>query len=191
MRLFIAIDLPETIKLTLEKLISKLNESEADVKWVETKNIHLTLKFLGEVDEEKVEKIKQIVSSVSSKNSDYTIKISSLGAFPRVSFPRVIWVGLESGEKETKVIFKELEEKIQKLGIPKEKRAFSAHITIGRVRTPKNKEKLVKSLEDNIAALEDKNLEFKATKITLFQSQLSPKGPTYIPLIEAPLKQEN
>ncbi len=207
MRTFIAIELPQEIKSSLAKLQEQLKQSNADVKWVEPQNIHLTLKFLGEIDEQKLDKITRIIKDTSIARDVFSIRISSLGAFPkintstalsinperaqasrRVNFPRVLWVGIDQGDKETKEIAKTLEEKIQKLGIPKEDRPFSSHITIGRVRSPKNKENLVQLLNKLAGNLTAEGLEFVATKITLFKSKLSPKGPTYEVLHEANLK---
>ena len=179
MRTFIAIELPPQIKTALFKLQEQLKQSGADVKWVEPQNIHLTLKFLGEVEEEKITKIIQIIRDVAETNNVFQAHISSLGAFPKISFPRVIWVGINQGDNETKLIVKELEEKIQKLGIPKEEKAFSSHITLARVKSPKNKDKLVQLLKSLEGSLTAENLGFSVNKITLFRSILSPKGPTY------------
>jgi len=188
MRTFIAIELPQQIKTDLAKLQEQLKQSNADVKWVKPANIHLTLKFLGEIDEQQLNKIKQVIEENAAEKNTFKIRISSLGAFPHISSPRVIWVGLDSGDKETKEIAAALEEKIEKIGIPKEGRVFSSHITIGRVRSPKNKESLVKLLNKLAGNLTAENLEFSVNKITLFKSNLSPKGPTYEVLHQANLR---
>ncbi|MDD4980379.1 MAG: RNA 2',3'-cyclic phosphodiesterase [Candidatus Omnitrophica bacterium] len=187
MRTFIAIELPAEIKDYLSQLQGELKTCGADVKWVEPKNIHLTLKFLGEVGDEKLDKITQIIQDVASEKNRFPLCICSLGAFPRIESPRVIWVGVDSGDKETEQIAKELEEKISGIGIPKEDRVFSCHITIGRIRTPHNREKLVRILKDKTGS-GGKNLEFEVNKITLFKSTLTPKGPLYEALKEAILK---
>src|SRR3990167_7792589 len=120
MRTFIAIELPSEIKDSLRRLQEKLKASKADVKWVEPNNIHLTLKFLGEIEDKKLEKITQIIDDTAKEKNKFQIHISSLGAFPKIDFPRVIWVGVETGDKETKQVAEELEEKTAKIGIPKE-----------------------------------------------------------------------
>lgn len=188
MRTFIALELPERIKDSLAQLQNQLKASGADVKWVDPNNIHLTLKFLGERDEKKVEKIIQIIDEVAKTKNSFQIHISSLGVFPKIDFPRVVWVGIDKGDNETKEIAKELEEKIAKIGIPKEDRPFSSHITIGRVRSPLKKEKLVQALKDLENNLGRQNLEFEVRRITLFKSTLTPKGPIYEALKEANLK---
>ena len=186
MRTFIAIELPQKIIGTLSALQNQLKNTQADVKWVAPENIHLTLKFLGEVDEKKIEKIIQALEETAKDSQPFSIRLCALGAFPKINFPRVIWVGIDAGDEETKNIAFVLEEKLQKLGIPKEKRPFSSHITIGRVRSGINREKLVKELDIlQGKGLLQENLEFLATKITLFKSTLTPKGPIYEILKEA------
>jgi len=185
MRTFIAIELPNEIRNSLSRLQEQLKTSGADVKWVAPENIHLTLKFLGEVEEKKLEKITQIIEDTCGERNKFQIRIASLGAFPKIDFPRVIWVGLDLGDKETKEIAKELEQNLAKIGIPKEDRSFSSHITIGRMRSTLNREKLVQNLRNKLGG---QNLEFCVNKITLFKSTLTPKGPIYEVLKEANLK---
>lgn len=179
MRTFIAIELPENIRMWLGNLQKELKSSQADVKWVEPKNIHLTLKFLGEIDEKKIEKIIKIMDEAVKEKPTFTMRINSIGAFPSLSLPRVIWVGLDKGENETKLIAGDLEEKIAKTGIPKEERPFSSHITLGRVRSNLNRENLIQSLNNAMGALEKEELEFLATKITLLKSTLGSGNPIY------------
>jgi 2'-5' RNA ligase len=188
MRAFIAIELPKEIRDSLARLQDKLKSTGADVKWVEPSNIHLTLKFLGEIDDKQLDKINSVLEYAAKETSSFRASISSIGAFPRISSPRVIWAGVDTGDKETKEIAKILEEKIEKLGIPKEDRAFSSHITIGRRRSGLNIDKLTQALKDmeNEPALI--NLGFNVTKISLFKSTLTPKGPVYEVLKEANLK---
>lgn len=189
MRTFIAIELPQKIITALASIQQQLKNTQADVKWVKPENIHLTLKFLGETDEKKIEKIIQVVEDTVKENKIFSIRLSILGAFPKINFPRVIWVGIDKGDQEAKDIALVLEEKLEKIGVPKEKRLFSSHITIGRVRSGLQREKLVKEL--NILqekGLLEEGLEFLAKKITLFKSTLTPKGPIYEILKEVSLK---
>lgn len=188
MRTFIAIELPKDIRGSLGKLQEQLKESEADVKWVIPDNIHLTLKFLGETGDERLERIKKAIEEVARENHPYKISIHSLGAFPKINYLRVIWVGTEDGGAETKIIAKTLEEKIMKIGIPKEGRPFSSHITIGRTRSTQNRERLIKKLKNLQESFGKENLEFSVSKITLFKSTLTPKGPIYEVLQRVSLK---
>ena len=182
MRTFIAIELPQDIKDRLSNLQVLLKKSEADVKWVEPQNIHLTLKFLGEIDEVKSVKITGIIEEIAQKEKQFRINLSSCGAFPKIEFPRVIWIAVNKGDREVKVLAEKLEEGIEKLGIPREERAFSSHITIGRVKSPVNKDKLLRALKETENYFEGENTEFDVTKITLFKSTLGSSGPAYEPL---------
>ncbi|KPK97044.1 MAG: hypothetical protein AMJ95_11240 [Omnitrophica WOR_2 bacterium SM23_72] len=185
MRTFIAIELPEEIKESLARLQDRLKQSQADVKWVKPQNIHLTLKFLGEINEEQLEKITRALEQVCLNRRCFQMCLSTVGAFPKVNFPRVIWVGVEKGASETSEIATDLEEKVSMVEVPKEKRPFSSHITIGRVRSNFNKDKLVNDLK-TIGSLEGK--EFAVTKLTLFKSTLTPTGPVYEALKTASLQ---
>lgn len=187
MRTFIAIELPKEIKDALARLQEQLKISAADVKWVEPNNIHLTLKFLGEVDDKKIGEVGKIIEDIAKGERPFQARISSIGAFPKISSPRVIWVGIDKGDNETKEIAKGLEEKIAKVGIPKENRDFSSHITIGRTRSVLNRERLAKELKTVADNLEKNNLEFSVRKIALFKSTLTPNGPIYEALKETSL----
>ncbi len=188
MRTFIAIQLPQEIKGALSRIQEKLKSSGADVKWVAWQNIHLTLKFLGEIDDKKLDKVVYILEDIAKIKNPFPIRISSIGAFPNVNRPRVIWVGIDKGDSQTKEIARELEEKIAKVGIPSEDRPYSSHITIGRVRSVLNRERLVQDLKTLIDKLGQENMEFFASSITIFKSTLTPKGPIYEVLKEANLK---
>jgi 2'-5' RNA ligase len=179
MRTFIAIELPENIKNSLAKLQEQLKAIGTDVKWVQPQNIHLTLKFLGERDDKKVKQISEILDEVAKNHQTFQIQINALGAFPNLNSPRVIWVGIDQGDVETKNIFKDLEDLICKVGIPKEDRPFSSHITIGRTRSSMGKEKLAQAITILGEKIGNVNLIFTAGTITLFKSTLTPKGPIY------------
>jgi 2'-5' RNA ligase len=187
MRTFIAINLSREIKDYLCRLQEKLKLAQADVKWVRPENIHLTLKFLGEIDDKTKENVTKLMEDISKDKTPFYLNIASIGAFPRITSPRVIWVGIDKGDVKVKEIAKELEEKLSGIGIPVEDKPFSSHITIGRTRSSKNR----KALVNNLIALKDTAKEeipeLYVDKITLFKSTLAPKGPIYEVLKEAPL----
>ena len=139
MRTFIAIDLTDEIKDELAQLQARLKYSGADVKWVAKDNIHLTLKFLGEVPDEKIEKVSSELDMAAKETKQFEMTINDIGAFPKLDFPRVVWVGLDKGAAESKELAQKIDERLERLGIQRESRAFSPHITIGRVKSAKNK----------------------------------------------------
>ena len=187
MRTFIAIELPRQIKDKLTELQILLKQTGADVKWVFPKNIHLTLKFLGEIDEKQLPEIIQIIEGAAKNNKTFQASLSSYGVFPKIEFPRVIWVAVNKGDNETKKLAEELENGLEQIGIPKEEKAFSSHITIGRVKSQLNKEKLVKALKESGNYFEGENTGFDINKITLFKSTLNVSGPAYDILKEVSL----
>lgn len=188
MRAFIAIELPQGIKDYLAGVQTKLKTAHADLKWVNPQNIHLTLKFLGEIDEKQLTQITQILEDTLRDKSQFYLRLASLGAFPNIKSCRVIWVGIDKGDSETKQIAKDLEGEIEKIGIAKEERPFSSHITIGRMRSSLNRQKLTQVLENLTGDSGGFPAEFPVTKITLYKSTLTPQGPIYEILKETHLK---
>ena len=203
MRLFIAIELPETIKSELAGIQSKLKASRADVKWVEPQNIHLTLKFLGYVQQDKIAAIKNAVDKIAGQTKAFNISLSEIGAFPDLNSPRVIWVGIDDvgAGRDLPLLVDVLANELSKLDFPKEKRPFSAHLTLGRIHSSKGKENLKELIEDINEQRRGEPMCSPQTKgqthwsapthidhIALFQSTLTPKGPVYTNLYEARLR---
>jgi 2'-5' RNA ligase len=185
MRTFIAIDFSREIKDALGQAGEHLKYSGADVKWVDKDNIHLTIKFLGEVDEKKIEDVKTALDTVASHAKAFEVTVKGLGAFPKMEFPRVIWVGIDKGAKELTVLAGEIGQALAKLGFEKEPRPFSAHLTIGRVRSPKNKE----ALRSKMSAYKlPELLPDTINSIILYKSTLTPTGSIYIVIYEANFK---
>jgi 2'-5' RNA ligase len=179
-RCFIAIELSQEIKETLGKIESELQKSVSGVKWVKPDNIHLTLKFLGNVDEGTVENIKKIMNEVAKDAKPFKMKLSQAGAFPSPSRPRVIWVGIDDENKKSSHSVNLIEEKVSSLGIEKENRAFHPHLTLARVKFLKDKS----SVQNAFVSLKVPSTEMTAAKITLFQSKLTPQGSIYTALHE-------
>ncbi len=173
MRCFIAILVPEEIKEKAVEIQNKLRKANADVKWVEKENLHITLRFLGEIEEHLVERIKGIMEEVGGKFPSPLLSFKGVGAFPDLRRPKVIWIGGEApllGE-----LAKELEERIRNLGIPPEKE-FSFHLTLGRVRSGKNIQALVKAMQEMGEVYLG---EMRADSLSLMHSILFPRGPQY------------
>jgi 2'-5' RNA ligase len=179
MRAFIAIELPQEIKEYLSRLQEKLKSSQADVKWVSPKNIHFTIKFLGEIDKLQKCEVIEALEGICQNNGKFLIRIGSLGGFPNTKSIHVIWIGLSKGDSAVKNLALKIEEALKKIGIPKEEREFSSHITLGRTRSSKNRLELSKALEELATVPPDKIYEFTNSLITLFKSTLTPQGPVY------------
>lgn len=178
---FIAIDINVTPNIL--KFLKDITNSNADVKLVEPQNIHITLKFLGDVQEDKINDIEQIMKDSVKEIEPFTIKLSETGVFPNQNYIRVVWIGIKDAET-IETIARSIDERLSQLDFKKEKRGFSAHLTIGRVKTAKNKQLLLKTIEDY------KDFEFSTqdvNSIKLKKSDLTPKGPIYTTLKEVKL----
>lgn len=184
MRTFIAVELPQDFKDEAGDLIADFKKTGADVKWVEKQNLHLTLKFLGEVKNEQIEKVILEVEASVSATKQFTLDFAGIGTFPNLNRPRVVWLGIISGKEQMGQIATELEDRMVRLGFSRENRSFSPHLTLGRVRTLRNIDKLLKMMECS-------NFTYAAAvvdHITVMKSDLTPSGPIYTPMKTIPLE---
>ena len=178
-RTFIAIPLSDRIKEELSKLQEELKKSEAQVKWVRPEGIHLTLKFLGNVEEEKIREIEEAICRKTRKGSSFLLSLGCLGVFPDFRRPRVVWVGVEEGASKVKELAKIIEKALLPLGAKKEDHPFSPHLTLGRVKGGKG----IGRLKEILSSLEAKNLgSLNVHRIEIIKSQLTPKGAIYTTL---------
>ncbi|WP_022853167.1 RNA 2',3'-cyclic phosphodiesterase [Thermodesulfatator atlanticus] len=188
-RLFLAINFPVKVKEKLKELQEDLASSRAQVRWVRPEGIHLTLKFFGEVPEEKIPAIAKVVEQVLKdlRLSELELGIKGMGAFPSLRSPRVVWVGLTGNLKALVLLQQKLEEAFEKIGFPREKRPFVPHVTLGRVKSYQRKEALFNKIKEH---LEDEVIptgEIKIGELILYESTLHPKGAIYTPLKRFPL----
>jgi len=179
-RSFIAFDVDdERVLGNLSKVQRTLLETGADLKIVEPENIHVTLKFLGDIPASMVDKVHEEMKKVAF--TPFNIRIKGLGAFPNLRRITVVWVGIEEGAEELTKICNQLESNLRTLGFKPENRGFSPHITIVRVRSGRNKTELAKLIEE-MAGYELGVI--KAECLRLRKSVLTPKGPIYTVLKE-------
>lgn len=177
MRLFIAVELPAEIREKLSSLQKNLQKTGADAKWVEPRHIHLTVKFLGNVELEKAQAIGALLDQLFPHQAAFEVCLDEIGCFPSLGAPRVVWAGLRDADKTMERIARSTEEELAKRGFEKEDRPFTAHATLGRIRSPRNRTALSLKIEDMNRNFKKQN--FLVDNITLFESRLSPKGPAY------------
>ena len=179
-RSFIAFDLEnEQVLNRLAQAQKLVLETGADLRLVAPQNIHVTMRFLGDISPGMVEKVYEAMKKVQF--TPFTIQIRGLGVFPSLNYPRVVWAGMTDGVEQLRSIFSQLEPQMRALGFQADAYGFSPHLTIARVRTGANKQRL--------AELVTKKADYdfgsiKADCLRLKKSQLSPKGPTYSTLKE-------
>ena len=180
LRCFIAIEIPETTRKSVGDIIEHLKKSGSDVKWVSPENIHITVQFLGETEESLIDVIKGSLEKILAPHRPFCIKIADAGCFPDGRRPRIIWVGME--ESQTLVrLYKDIANEMTRFGYQKEVRAFTPHITIGRVKSQRNMGELLKRLDEFKGTCFS---DFEVQKITLMKSELKPSGAKYYSLAE-------
>jgi len=175
-RAFVAIELPDNVKEFLEDASSRLKKCGADVKWVRRSGMHLTLKFLGYVKRDLISTIESQLQPIFEAQRSFPLVISSLGAFPALAKPRVIWAGLNDPEKMAAPLASRLEDVLELLGFKREKRPFTPHLTLGRVRSNRNSRDLIQAVRQDS---ELSGPSFIADHAVLFESVLKPTGAEY------------
>lgn len=180
MRTFIAIPLDDQVHGELAQVQARLKHADAGLKWVDPSNIHLTLKFLGEIDPQRLPHIKESLQKILLSHIPFHIHIHRVGAFPTPSHPRIIWAGIREGIKECILLQKDIESSMEVLGFAKEGRDFSPHLTLARVSSSRNRDSLINRLEAEKEFSCGNDLLVKS--IILFRSQLTAKGPIYTPI---------
>jgi 2'-5' RNA ligase len=181
-RAFIAVDIEPLPKLL--ELADRLRATGADIKLVEPKNIHITMKFLGDTDEGLVDKIIEHMAESSKDIEPLDITLENIGAFPNMNYMKVIWVGL-SGAEPLVQLARSLDGAMRTLGFKSDKKGFKPHLTIGRVKSPRNKTNLQNAIE---AQRSDLFGTIHVDRFVLKKSVLSPEGPTYTDIHEVILK---
>ena len=183
-RAFLALDLPETLRPSLALVIEELKRSRADVRWVPPGNIHLTLKFFGNVTDDEIGSLAMAAREAAAGEAPLQLQVTVAGAFPSPKAPRVVWLGLGGDVLPLTRLFQKLEKAFAALGYPPEGRPFQPHLTLGRVKSPANREKLAMLLM-KLPPLDWP--AFTVRELILFQSILSPQGSKYTPLKVIPL----
>jgi len=170
MRTFLAVEIPKHIRKKINNFIEEEKSKGLPIKWVKFENLHITLKFLGEINEKKRQEILPVLEETGKSKRSFQMNLEGIGCFPHPGNPRVLWIGVKLGHELLIDIAGELEEKLSQFGFKMEKR-FHRHLTIGRIK------KFCKV--DDILARTYKSEVFPVTAITLFKSSLTPQGPIY------------
>ena len=183
-RAFLAIDLPMEIKERLAGQIGDLSPGTSGIKWVDARQIHLTLKFFGSISTEMLDKIKESTQDVTIKNKPFSLTIKGVGGFPHIRRPRIIWAGINGDLGLLLKLVAELEIAYNQIGIAKEDRSFHPHLTLGRNKTNQPNEKLFQRLSGWV---EEESEPFGVEEIILYKSVLKPSGPVYNKIYSFPL----
>lgn len=174
MRLFVAMEIPTTVRQNLAALLESFRAITKEPRWVRSENLHVTLKFLGEVAEGKLDAVRGALGEVRSDQA-VALEFRGLGFFPNEKHPRVFWAGMKAS-RNLKTLAGNIEGAVEKFHIPREKREFSPHLTLARFERPRLPEALRKTIADN------QGCEFgslRTNEFHLIQSKLKPTGAEY------------
>jgi 2'-5' RNA ligase len=183
MRTFIAIELPSEIKSALASLQTELRRAGADVSWTRPENIHLTLKFLGEVDERRIGEVENVCVASAAEFRPFTLSLNETGVFPNARQPRILWAGLAGEIEKTVEMRKRLDDGLALIGFEREEKDFRPHLTIGRVKSNRK----IRELLALAGARQVPALSFMVTEIVLMKSELHPAGARYTPVAKVSL----
>ena len=184
-RSFIAFPLPESVIAYIKTVQDEFRSQGFRMRWVKPENIHLTLKFLGDIHPADIDKIAQIMADTVKEVAVLKLSAKGVGVFPGIRNPRVLWIGLKGDTFPLIQVQKELEEKLDGAGFPKESRSFKAHLTIARIKERLDSGRLVKAME-TFGNFESET--FSAENMILYKSDLKPGGAVYTKLKTVSLK---
>ncbi|HEY7911998.1 MAG TPA: RNA 2',3'-cyclic phosphodiesterase [Blastocatellia bacterium] len=176
-RTFICIEIPETIKQRIERLQATIKTAGAQVSWTKPSNIHLTLKFLGDVAASRIKEVEAAVRLAAGQVTEFEIEVGGAGCFPNTRNPRVLWVGLIALPEALSRLQRLMEDELEAKGFPRDSKRFSPHLTIGRVRSPERAREAVERLIAEGFEAE----RFVAHEVIVMRSDLKPTGSVYTP----------
>ncbi|MEN6356528.1 MAG: RNA 2',3'-cyclic phosphodiesterase [Armatimonadota bacterium] len=178
-RTFVAVLMDDAIRRRVAEVQSQLKKLAPDVKWVAPENFHITMKFLGNVDEAVLPDVISAVEEGAQGFSPFDLAISSVGAFPNPARARVVWVGSADGREKLAELARSIDKKLVEMGFEKEDKPFKAHITIGRVKTSR----FLRALAEGIGKVDANNLGTqRVSGVAVMRSNLGREGPTYTPI---------
>src|SRR5262245_36382950 len=186
MRCFVAIDPPADVRAAIAEVQRRLRASAgaADVRWVDAAVVHLTLKFLGEVAEARVPAITESLRVVAAPAAPLALALGGLGAFPTARRARVVWIGITAGAVDLARLAGGVDQALAGLGFVPDARPFNAHLTVGRVRSPRGIGRLAGAIE---AAPRDEIGAWTVREVVLYRSHLRPTGAVYEAMARLPL----
>ncbi len=179
-RSFLAFELPEFVKEELSGLIRSFNRGVSKVRWVKRENMHLTVLFLGNINEETIPAMAEDISDICERFSPFIVRMKGVGCFPNIRNPKVIWVGIDGEIERMAKFYESLVMNLSKYGIKQENRTYRPHLTLGRIKGNSNIRDRMVGMISKGREITDK--EFILQELVLFKSDLRPQGPIYTKL---------
>jgi RNA 2',3'-cyclic 3'-phosphodiesterase len=184
MRLFVAVSLPDDVRSVAEEIAGQIRGGMPEgvrARWVSPANMHLTVTFIGHAAEERAAEMLRVLAPPVAL-APFEVELEGCGVFPRSGAPRVIWIGLREGVAPLRAMHEEINRRLVPLGFKPEAREFSVHLTLARI--PEIRGAAGRSLRDLVAAVRTPAVKWHVSAATVYESLLSPKGPTYRPLFD-------
>jgi 2'-5' RNA ligase len=184
-RLFIAINLPADVRSEVVAATASLRTAAPEVAWISDQRLHLTLKFLGDVDEARLDELSAALAAVAGQHRELVMTVGGVGAFPNFRRARVVWIGIGQ-EARLELLHHDIELACESLGFDVEGRAFRPHLTLGRVKhmLPEQRLRMLSRVGKQI----DFRTDFVVRSVDLMSSELSQSGPTYRTVVSAALR---
>jgi 2'-5' RNA ligase len=179
-RLFAAADIPDQARELVTSAVGKSRGNIPVARWVEPENLHLTLKFIGAYPQEALGRLSNELRETGGLCAPFEAALGGCGAFPSSRKARVIWVGMSQGVEGAAAVTRKLDARLEKVGVEREGRPFRGHITLARLKQPRDCEVALDRLSEDLVGLQA--MTFMVDEIILFRSILEPQGPTYIVL---------
>ena len=173
---FVAIGLPPFVIKKITEVQNQFKSLDLDIAWVKPENVHLTLRFLGNITTWQISEITLRLAEIAGKSSKFEISLTHLGVFPNLNHPKVLWVGLENSENYLEILQKKVAEQIQTIGFEPETKNFRPHLTFARMKSPRGKESLKQKLQ-SFPKIFAKAIGVYSIK--LYKSHFTPRGYTY------------
>jgi 2'-5' RNA ligase len=185
MRTFIAIEIPADIKQRIAEIQSALKIAGIDASWPRPEGIHLTLKFLGEVPESRIDELRAALAAATADMSRFRVEVQGTGAFPNARNARVVWVGLSGDVEQLNRLQTAVEESLVRIGMERENRPFKPHLTVARIKYVRSKEAWLKALDQ----VKDRTLPgFEVNAVSVMKSELKRTGAEYAEMARIELK---
>jgi RNA 2',3'-cyclic 3'-phosphodiesterase len=180
LRLFVAVSLPPPVEDRVEVVLDKVSRYP-EIKWASRSQFHVTLRFIGDFDQEKLPRLEQCLNEAATSFGPFEAEIKGLDAFPKLKYPKVLFAPITDGKESFTKLSRIISSRIQVLGIGRDDKDFRAHLTLGRVREKQNASAAIQALRESGLAL---GVGWKVNRFSLFQSRLTPEGAVHTRLKE-------
>ncbi|MBM4388461.1 MAG: RNA 2',3'-cyclic phosphodiesterase [Deltaproteobacteria bacterium] len=184
-RTFLAVPISEEVKQVIEGLSIRLKAMLPDVRFVKKENLHITLRFLGEIEQDRINELKKALINPVCGFGRFKIFMAQIGAFPHIKRPKIVWIGVKDPDQKLRELYNSVDSALTGLGLPPEERSFTAHLTLGRIKEGRKLNDLDRVLEPYFGRAFGESI---VDRVTFFKSELMPDGPIYTPLMEFPFE---